>query len=59
MVALDDAGFNQLQISKQLNISYCYVQNAINKRKRLGAYDDSKRSGRPKTLDTRGFRLLK
>ena len=59
MVALDDAEFDQVQISKQLNISHCCVQNAINKRKRLGAYDDLKRSGRPKTLDTRSFRLLK
>ena len=59
MVALHDVGFNQVQISKQLNISRCCVQNAINKYKHLGIYDDSKRSGRPKKLDGRDFRHLK
>ena len=59
MVALHDAGFNQVQFSKQLNISGCCVQTAINKYKRLGTYDDSKRSGRPKNLDVRGFRHSK
>ena len=59
VAALHDAGFNQIQISKQLNISRCCVQNTINKSKRLGTYDDSKRSGRPKKLDAWGFRHLK
>ena len=55
VVVLHDAGFNQVQISKQLNISRCCVQNAINKYNRLGTYDDSKRSGHPKEFDARGF----
>ena len=59
MVALHDAGFNQVQISKQLNISRCCVQNAMKKYKRLGTYDDSKRSGRPKKLGRRSFRHLR
>ena len=59
MVALHDAGFNQVQISKQLNISRCCVQNVINKYKRLGTYDDLKRSGRPKKLNARSFWQLK
>ena len=50
VVALRDAGFNQVQISKQLNISHCFVQNTINKYKHLSAYDLSKCSGRPKKL---------
>ena len=33
VVALHEAGFNQVSISKQLNISRCCVQNAINKDK--------------------------
>ena len=62
VVALHDAGFNQVQISKQLHISRCCVQNAINKYKHLGTYDDSRRSGCPKcpkNLDARGFGRLK
>ncbi|CAM4796680.1 unnamed protein product [Rotaria magnacalcarata] len=58
-VALHDAGFRQVQISKQLNISRFCVQKAINKYKCLGTYDDLKRSGRLKKLDGRGFRHLK
>ena len=48
VVPLHDAGFNQVQISKQRNISRRCVENAINKYKCLGTYDDSKGSGRPK-----------
>ena len=59
VVALHDARFNQVHISKQLNISRCCVQNVINKYKRLGIYDNSKRSGRPKELDALSFRHLK
>ena len=59
VVALRDAGFNQVQISKQLNISRCCVQNAINKYKRPGTYDDSKHSGRLKKLNAWGFWHLK
>ena len=50
MIALHDAGFIQVQISKQPNISRCCVQNDIYKYKRLHTYDDSKRSERPKNL---------
>ena len=35
------------------------MQNAINKHARLGTYDNSKRSERPKQLDAPGFRHLK
>ena len=59
VVALHDAEFNQLQISKQLNISRCCVQNAINKYSYLGTYEGSKRSGRPKRFDERCFQHLK
>ena len=59
MVALHDAGFNQVQISKQLNISRCCVQNAINKCERLGIHTGSKRSECPEKLDARSFRHLK
>ena len=55
VIALHDAEFNQVQISKQLNISCCCVQNLTNKYKRQGTYNDSKGSGRPKTLDVREF----
>ena len=47
MIALHDAGFNQLQNSKQLNISHCCVQNAIKKYKHLGIYNDLRRSWSP------------
>ena len=33
VVALHDAGFNQVQISERLNIFRCCVQNVINKYK--------------------------
>ena len=54
-IALYDSGFNQVQISKQLNISHCCVENVINKYKQLDIYEDSKLSGRPKTVDGQGF----
>ena len=56
---MHDTGFNEVQISKQLNIFRCCVQNLLNKYKRLGKYDDSKRAGRPKRLDAHGFWHLK
>ena len=59
VVALHDVGYNQVQISKQLNISRYCVQNAINKYEHLGTYDESKRSGRPRKLDERSFQHLK
>ena len=48
VVALHDAAFNQVQISKQLNISRCCVQNTINKDKHLRICENTKRSGLPK-----------
>ena len=59
MAAFHDAGFDQVQISKQLNISRCCVQNAINKDKHLGTHGDSKRLESPKKLDGQSFRHLK
>ena len=47
-VALYTAGHNRIEISKQLKVSPCCIQNAIKKYKDLGRYDDLKRSGRPK-----------
>ena len=58
-VALYNAGYNQVDISKQLTVSQCCVQNAIKKYKQFGRYDDSKRSGRPKKIDKRSIRHLK
>ncbi|CAF3183212.1 unnamed protein product [Rotaria socialis] len=59
VVALHDAGFNQVHISKQLNISRCCAQNAIKKYKDQGNYNDLKSSGRPRKVDGRGLRHLK
>ena len=59
VVALHGTGFNQVQISKQLNIFLCWVQNAINKYKHLGTYEDSKRSERPKKVDAQDLRHSK
>ena len=56
MVALHDVGFNQLQISKQLNIFRCCVQNAINKYKYLDTYEDSER---PEKVDAQDLQHLK
>ena len=58
-VALDQAGMNQVQISKQLKVSRCCVQNAIKKFKTAHHYNDSKRSGRPSKVNTRAVRHLK
>lgn len=58
-VALHDAGLNQVQISKQLKVSRCCVQNAIKKFKQLGIYKDLKHTGRPKKINGRDLRHLK
>ena len=50
LVVLHDAGFDQVQISKQFNVFRCCIQNTINKYKHLGTYEDSKRSGCPKKV---------
>ena len=59
MVALFDAGFNQVQISKHLKVSRCCVQNAIKKFSDQGIYNDLKRSGRPRKAVGRNLRHLK
>lgn len=59
VVALSAAGLNQVQISKQLNISRHCVQNAIKKYKETGNYNDLKRTGRPKKIPDRAVRHLK
>ena len=58
IVALHDAEFNQVQISKQLHNSRYCVQNAINQYEHLGTYEDLKPSGRTKILDGWGFQHL-
>ena len=58
-VALHDAGHNQVQISQQLKVSRCFVQNAIKKFKLHHHYNDAKRSGRPKKITGRNVRCLK
>jgi transposase len=58
-VALHGAGFHQVDISKELRISRCCVQNVIKKYKKFGLYDDLKRSGRPKKVTDRDLRHLK
>ena len=59
VVALFDAGFNQVQISKQLKVSRCCVQNAIKKFRDQGIYNDLKRSERPRKVFGRDLRHLK
>ena len=59
VVAFRDAEFNQVQISKQLNISRCCVQKTITKYKHPSIYEDSKSSGHPKQLAGRDFQHLK
>ena len=49
-VALHQVGLNEVEISKQLKVSRCCIQNAIKKFKTLGQYDDLKRSGCPKKI---------
>ena len=59
VVAFRDAGFTQVQISKQLNISRCCVEKTIAKYKHPGIYKDFKCLERPKQLDGRDFQHLK
>ncbi|UJR08074.1 hypothetical protein I4U23_012351 [Adineta vaga] len=58
-VALDNAGFKQVDTSTRLEISLCFVQNAITKFKNDGHYNDMKRSGRPKKITGDDIRYLK
>ena len=57
--ALHDAGLNQVQISKQLKVCRCCVQNAIKKYKKLRRFDSLQHTGRPKKLSGREIRHLK
>ena len=58
-VALHDVGLNQVQISKQLKVFRCCVQNAIKKYKKLCWFDDLQHTGRPKKRSGREIRYLK
>ena len=58
-MVLHDAALNQVQISKQLKLSRCCVQNGIKKDKQLGRFDDLKHTRRPKKLSDREIRHLK
>ena len=58
-VALFDSGLNQVQISRQLNISRHCVQNAVKKYKKTRQCNDFPRTGRPKKIPNRGVRHLK
>ena len=44
-VALSDARFSHVQISKQLNISRHCVQNTVKKYNEIGQYNDLQRTG--------------
>ena len=57
--ALSDSGLNQVQISRQLNISRHCVQNTVEKYKKTRQYNDFPRTGRPKKIPNRGIRHLK
>ncbi|CAF2092095.1 unnamed protein product [Rotaria magnacalcarata] len=59
VVVLHDAGLNWVEISIQLKVSRCCVQNAIKKYKQLSRFDDLKHTGRPKKLSGREIRHLK
>ena len=59
IVSLHDASLSQLQISNQLEVSWCCVQNAISKYKQLDQFDDLKHTERPKKLSDREIRHSK
>ena len=44
-VALHQVGLNQVEISKQLKVFQCCIQNVIKKFTTLGRYDNFKRFG--------------
>ena len=54
-VALSDSGLNQVQISRQLNISRHCVQNAVKKYKEARQYNDFPSTGRPKKFQIVAF----
>ena len=55
-IALSDNGLNQVQISRQLNISRHCVQNAAKKCKETRQYNDFLRTARPKR-NSKSWRL--
>ena len=59
VVTLHDAVFNWVQISKELKLSRCCVQNVIKKYEQLGRFDDLKHTRRPKKLSAPDIRHLK
>ena len=54
-VALSDNGLNQVQISRQLNISRHCVQNAVKKYKETRQYNDFPRTDCPKKFQIVAF----
>ena len=58
-MVLHNAVLNQVQISKQLKASRCYVQNAIKKYKQQRRFDVLKYTERPKKLSDCEIRYLK
>ena len=58
-VALSDSGLNQVQISRQLNISRHSVQNAVKRYKPARQYNDFPRTGRLKKIPNHGVQHLK
>ena len=59
VVTSHDAALSQFQISKQLRVSRCCVQNTIKKYKQLGRFDDFKYTERPQKLSGLEIRHLK
>ena len=59
VVVLQSVGLNQVQTSKQLTISRCWVQNSIKIYKQLGRYDDFQHTERPNNLSDPEVRHLK
>ena len=58
-VALYKAGLKQVEISQQLGVSRCCVQNAIKRFEDTGSYGDKMRFGRPHKINERDIRHLK
>ena len=58
VVALHDVSLNQVQISKQLDVSRYCVENPIKKYKQLGRLNDLKPAGRPMKLSDLEIRHL-
>ena len=54
-VALSDSGLNQVQISRQLNISRHCLQKAVKKYKETRQYNDFPCTGHPKKFQIVAF----